>query len=94
MNTLPIEASAERARAINPSDIPRPRAIYDQAWRTGASVRTSHAGVTAVRRRRRPRSWMLSAPVDLAALLAPLLLTHEYWRGTLFTAGLTMVIIA
>jgi exopolysaccharide biosynthesis polyprenyl glycosylphosphotransferase len=37
---------------------------------------------------------MLSAPVDLAALLTPLLVTYNYWRGTLFTAGLTMVIFA
>ncbi len=37
---------------------------------------------------------MLTAPVDLAALLTPLLLTDRYWRGTLFAAGLTVVIFA
>jgi exopolysaccharide biosynthesis polyprenyl glycosylphosphotransferase len=37
---------------------------------------------------------MLTAPVDLAALLAPLLVTDRYWRGTLFAAGLTITIFA
>ncbi|MEV1288034.1 sugar transferase [Micromonospora sp. NPDC049679] len=37
---------------------------------------------------------MMTLPVDLAALLAPLFLTDRYWRGTLFTAGLTVVIFA
>ncbi|MCW6008912.1 sugar transferase [Micromonospora sp. CPCC 205371] len=37
---------------------------------------------------------MITAPVDVAALLAPLLVTDKYWRGTLFAAGLTVVIFA
>jgi exopolysaccharide biosynthesis polyprenyl glycosylphosphotransferase len=37
---------------------------------------------------------MITAPVDLAALLAPLALTDRYWRGTLFTAALTICIFA
>jgi exopolysaccharide biosynthesis polyprenyl glycosylphosphotransferase len=37
---------------------------------------------------------MLTAPVDLAALLSPLLLTQRYWRGVLFAALLTVVIFA
>ncbi|WP_422774790.1 sugar transferase [Plantactinospora sp. WMMC1484] len=37
---------------------------------------------------------MLTAPVDLAALLAPLLISDRYWRGTVFTAGLTITIFA
>jgi len=40
------------------------------------------------------RAWMITGPVDLAALLAPLALTDQYWRGTLFTAGLTICIFA
>jgi exopolysaccharide biosynthesis polyprenyl glycosylphosphotransferase len=40
------------------------------------------------------RAWMITLPVDLAALLAPLLLTDRYWRGTLFAAGLTLAIFA
>jgi exopolysaccharide biosynthesis polyprenyl glycosylphosphotransferase len=45
-------------------------------------------------RRTLPRAWTLTAVVDLAALLAPLLVTIRYWRGTLFVAGLTIVIFA
>jgi exopolysaccharide biosynthesis polyprenyl glycosylphosphotransferase len=37
---------------------------------------------------------MITAPVDLAALLAPLAFSHMYWRGVLFTAGLTICIFA
>ncbi len=33
---------------------------------------------------------MVTVPVDLAALLAPLALSQTYWRGTLFTAILTV----
>ncbi|RKR86233.1 exopolysaccharide biosynthesis polyprenyl glycosylphosphotransferase [Micromonospora pisi] len=40
------------------------------------------------------RAWMLTAPADLVALLAPLLLSDDYWRGTLFAAALTIVIFA
>ncbi|MEH1097897.1 sugar transferase [Micromonospora sp. CPCC 205561] len=38
------------------------------------------------------RAWMLTAPVDLAALLTPLLLSEHYWRGTLAMAGLTVAV--
>ena len=37
------------------------------------------------------RAWMITAPVDLAAMLSPLLITFQYWRGTLVAAGLTIV---
>lgn len=40
------------------------------------------------------RAWMITVPVDLVALLAPLAVTDRYWRGTLFTAGLTICIFA
>jgi exopolysaccharide biosynthesis polyprenyl glycosylphosphotransferase len=60
----------------------------------GVTVAISHADNRTARRTRRLRSWMLTAPVDIAALLAPLLLTYNYWRGTFFTAGLTVVIFA
>ncbi|MEU8260765.1 sugar transferase [Micromonospora sp. NPDC048999] len=33
---------------------------------------------------------MMTGPVDVAALLAPLLTTHRYWHGTLVMAGLTV----
>ncbi|MEV4488552.1 sugar transferase [Micromonospora coxensis] len=37
---------------------------------------------------------MLVLPVDLAALLAPLLLSQSYWRGTLANAALTVAVFA
>ncbi|WP_425270432.1 sugar transferase [Micromonospora chersina] len=49
-----------------------------------------YAGSRASRRTRGLRAWMMTAPVDVAALLAPLLVTHQYWRGTLVMAGLTV----
>jgi exopolysaccharide biosynthesis polyprenyl glycosylphosphotransferase len=110
MNTLPLEESADRAPTRYPPDAPRSHpvynhtphathnhssyAVYDDAWSALATVAVPAAGEQTTRRRRGPRSWMLSVPVDLAALVAPLLVTHNYWRGTLFTAGLTMVIFA
>ncbi|MFU8876264.1 sugar transferase [Micromonospora sp. SL4-19] len=33
---------------------------------------------------------MMTAPIDVVALLAPLLLSQNYWRGTLVNAGLTV----
>lgn len=53
-----------------------------------------YVGSSTSTRTRRLRAWMMIAPVDLAALLAPLLVTDRYWRGTLFAAGLTIVIFA
>ena len=53
-----------------------------------------YVGSAASSRTRWLRAWMLTAPVDLAALLAPLLVTDRYWRGTLFAAALTVVIFA
>jgi hypothetical protein len=40
------------------------------------------------------RAWMMTAPIDVAALLTPLLLTQNYWRGTLANAALTVAIFA
>ncbi|MGC4876460.1 sugar transferase [Micromonospora sp. DT43] len=37
---------------------------------------------------------MLTAPIDVVALLVPLLLTQDYWRGTLANAALTVAIFA
>jgi exopolysaccharide biosynthesis polyprenyl glycosylphosphotransferase len=37
---------------------------------------------------------MLSLPVDLAALLSPLVWTTQYWKGTVFTALLTILVFA
>jgi exopolysaccharide biosynthesis polyprenyl glycosylphosphotransferase len=40
------------------------------------------------------RVWMVTLPVDVAAMLAPLLVTIQYWKGTIFAAALTVVIFA
>ncbi|WP_431882171.1 sugar transferase [Micromonospora gifhornensis] len=40
------------------------------------------------------RAWMLTAPVDVAALLSPLLIDQQYWRGTLVMTALTVAIFA
>ncbi|MFG3701490.1 sugar transferase [Micromonospora sp. NPDC047620] len=37
---------------------------------------------------------MMTLPIDVAALLAPLLLSQDYWRGTLANAALTVAIFA
>jgi exopolysaccharide biosynthesis polyprenyl glycosylphosphotransferase len=61
---------------------------------TVSSAGPSRHAAPALRLPRWVRAWMLTAPVDAAGLLAPLLWTQLYWRGTLFNAGLTMVIFA
>ena len=53
-----------------------------------------YAGSKASSRTRVLRAWMLTAPIDVAALLAPLLLSQNYWRGTLANAALTVAIFA
>ncbi|WP_243421013.1 sugar transferase [Micromonospora globispora] len=53
-----------------------------------------YASSRASLRTRRLRAWMITAPADLAALLAPLLLSDRYWRGTLVMAGLTVALFA
>ena len=49
-----------------------------------------YAGSRASRRTHWVRAWMISAPVDVAALLSPLLVTIQYWRGTVVVAALTV----
>ncbi|MCL7459054.1 sugar transferase [Micromonospora echinofusca] len=53
-----------------------------------------YASSRASTRTRGLRAWMMTAPVDVAALLAPLLISLQYWRGTLAMAGLTVAIFA
>lgn len=53
-----------------------------------------YAGSRASKRTRWLRAWMMTAPVDVVALLAPLLVSQNYWRGTLANAGLTVAVFA
>ncbi|MGW4462528.1 sugar transferase [Micromonospora sp. NPDC004704] len=82
--------------------IPKPRTARGRATAPGNSGPSPYA-TTAVLpyvssrasgRTRGLRAWMLTAPVDIVALLAPLLLTDRYQRGTLFAAALTVTIFA
>jgi exopolysaccharide biosynthesis polyprenyl glycosylphosphotransferase len=66
--------------------------VEPQSIRTGTTAVLPYVGSASSQRTRWARAWMITAPVDLAALLAPLAFTQQYWRGTLFTAGLTICI--
>jgi exopolysaccharide biosynthesis polyprenyl glycosylphosphotransferase len=80
--------------------VPQQRAVGEPGSIDPAGPRATVTAVLpyaisgASKRTRRLRAWMMTAPFDLIALTAPLLLTTQYWRGTLFTAGLTAVIFA
>jgi exopolysaccharide biosynthesis polyprenyl glycosylphosphotransferase len=89
----PTDGNLDRTGRLLPHQRPVP----------GPAAPTGGAGTTAVlpyvgsrssERTRWVRAWMITVPVDLAALLAPLAITHQYWRGTLFNAGLTICIFA
>ncbi|MEU5941256.1 sugar transferase [Micromonospora sp. NPDC047548] len=53
-----------------------------------------YASSRASKRTRWLRAWMVTAPIDVIALLAPLLVSQNYWRGTLVNAGLTVAFFA
>ncbi|MGI5150288.1 sugar transferase [Plantactinospora sp. CA-294935] len=94
--------TVEQSRPVDESDqrvLPRPRAAEQAVTeRAGPGLDTTavlpYAGSATSKRTRSLRAWMVTAPVDLVALLTPLLLTDRYWRGTLFTAALTVTIFA
>lgn len=95
---MPGTSSVDAERGQRP--VPRPRTATDEPAADGArpgldiTAVLPYAGSAASKRTRSLRAWMVTAPVDLAALLAPLLLTDRYWRGTLFAAGLTVTMFA
>lgn len=60
----------------------------------GTTAVLPYPGSRAAKRTRALRAWMITAPVDIGALLVPLAVTDRYWRGTLFTAALTVTIFA
>ena len=64
----------------------------DEMLLLGATAVLPYVSSKASSRTRHMRAWMLIMPVDLAAMLVPLVVTQQYWRGTLFTAALTTVI--
>ncbi|MDG4786745.1 sugar transferase [Micromonospora sp. WMMD1102] len=94
---MPVAGAVDPA--IDAPPVPRPRTGPPgpaERLRVGTDTTAvlPYAGSRASVRTRRLRAWMVTAPVDLVALLGPLLVTDRYWRGTVFTAGLTVAIFA
>ncbi|MFG2056725.1 sugar transferase [Micromonospora sp. NPDC048930] len=83
------------ASLIDAPTVPNSPAL-DAAPRSGPDITAvlPYAGSRASSRTRWLRGWMMTAPVDIAALLAPLLVTQHFWRGTLAMAALTVTIFA
>jgi exopolysaccharide biosynthesis polyprenyl glycosylphosphotransferase len=57
------------------------------------TIGTTDAGSTP-RRLGHLHGWMVSLPLDVVAMLLPLLWMDDHWRGTIFTAGLTVGILS
>jgi exopolysaccharide biosynthesis polyprenyl glycosylphosphotransferase len=81
-----------------PTVAPRAEVGHGRAGRHGerptsgtATAVIPYVGSATSKRTRPLRAWMLTVPVDLAALLTPLLLTEGYWRATISLAVLTLV---
>jgi exopolysaccharide biosynthesis polyprenyl glycosylphosphotransferase len=91
--TYPADTTSvlPRQRLGSPPDVLNDTVILEGARATVVLPRAS----SRVARRTRPlRAWMITLPVDFAALTAPLLWVEGYWRGVLFTAVFTVVIFA
>jgi exopolysaccharide biosynthesis polyprenyl glycosylphosphotransferase len=93
MSSSSVSAAGHEATAEFPViEVPRPRTPGDREEPEPPTAVLPYVGSVASKRTRALRAWMITAPVDVAALLAPLLVTTQYWRGTLVAAGLTVVI--
>lgn len=92
----PENAAEDRLSGSNPpprtSQDQGPPGRSPQGTETTAVLPYVSSAVSA--RTRRLRAWMITAPVDVVALLTPLLLSFDYWRGTMVGAALTMAIFA
>jgi exopolysaccharide biosynthesis polyprenyl glycosylphosphotransferase len=84
--------SAPSVVSAPPAVVSAPPGIEPPA--SSATVVLPYVGSQLSERTRGLRAWMVTLPVDLIALLAPLLYTQRFWRGTLFMAGLTLAIFA
>ncbi|MFF0719329.1 sugar transferase [Micromonospora sp. NPDC003816] len=78
------------------AEAPPASAATETGPRPGLDVTTvlPYAGSRASARTRGLRAWMLTAPVDVAALLSPLAVAPQYWRGTLVMTALTVAVFA
>jgi len=79
------------------TDLPLPRipsARNGDAERADATIVIPYAGSATARRTRLARAWMIALPVDLCALLAPVVWEQTNWRGLIFTALLSIALFA
>ncbi|WBB70633.1 sugar transferase [Micromonospora sp. WMMD812] len=76
-----------------PSAAPAPEKAATRAGLDTTAV-LPYASSRASKNTRGLRAWMLTAPIDVVALLTPLLLSQNYWRGTLANAALTVTFFA
>ena len=80
---VPVQRDGDPATVVPPVDAGQ-----------ASTLVLPHAGSRTARRTRLLRAWMLTVPVDLAAMLAPLAWANEHWKGTIFAAFLTVAIFA
>lgn len=100
----PQQQSAPRGDSARgeetPAEVPSVRVAGEPpaTTQTRAGLDTTkvlpYAGSRASKRTRRLRAWMMTVPIDVVALLTPLLVTQNYWRATLVNAGLTVALFA
>jgi exopolysaccharide biosynthesis polyprenyl glycosylphosphotransferase len=87
--TVPRGRAAPEPAEPVPAEPPRPRRDGN-----GATMVLPYVSSRASRRTRHLRAWMLTAPVDVFALLTPLFFSSGYWRGILSAAIVTMILFA
>ncbi|WP_232323521.1 sugar transferase [Catenuloplanes japonicus] len=103
--TMEATSRSEQDAIPGPPAVPAQRSpVSDNAWfqdkpkpemRASASTDVLPYPVSVTSKRTRPlRAWMITAPADALALLAPLVWTIQYWKGTLAMACLTILIFA
>lgn len=79
-------------RTVEPAKVPKTVPAPRPGLETTAVL--PYAGSRTSSRTRLLRAWMMTVPIDMVALLFPLVISQDYWRGTLVNAGLTMAIFA
>lgn len=97
-------AGADDAHAPLTATVPRQMGRHSAEARTAQRFATDlntvptmvlpSATSRTARYTRHLRAWMIALPVDLAAMIAPLLWTDGHWRGTLSAAALTVAAFA
>ena len=90
------ERAAEQRVTDAPAELARHRipTQRDGDRQQAATVVIPYAASAIARRTRLARAWMISLPVDLCAMLAPVVWERSNWRGMIFTAVLAVVLFA